>query len=381
MCKRTPVHGVQKKDGGVFRRIGDWQRARYFSEDLFCKEEILAVRGNVGMLDASTLGKFRIHGPDALKALQRVFVSDMAKVNTGRVKYSAMCNDDGCVIDDGVVVKTGENDYYFTTSTGRAGSTIEWIRYHTRFDGWDYHLVNLTDAMGVINLAGPHARRVLEDIADADVSNEVFPFSGYRTFTVDGVIPVRAMRLGFVGELSFELHIPSSYMQALWDRVVGAGSPFGIRNYGVEAQNVLRMEKGHVILGQESEQRTNLLDLGLGFLWDRTKKEVRTVGTEALRQAEGDPGRLTLVGIEMDDPARPAKDGAVIVDDRVRGYVCTMRKSLTMNRAIGMGLVESQLAGVGTRLEIFEDDSDGKRLAAAVVPMPFYDPTGSRMKA
>ncbi len=381
MCKRTPVHGLQKKDGGVFRRIGDWQRARYFSEDLVCKEEILAVRRNVGMLDASTLGKFSIHGPDALKALQRVFVSDMAKVNTGRVKYSAMCNDDGCVIDDGVVVKTGENDYYFTTSTGRAGSTIEWIRYHTRFDGWDYHLVNLTDAMGVINLAGPNARRVLEDVADADASNEAFPFSGYRTFTVDGVIPVRAMRLGFVGELSFELHVPSSYMQALWERVAGAGSPFGIRNYGVEAQNVLRMEKGHVILGQESEQRTTLLDLGLGFLWDRAKKEAGTVGTEALRQAEGDPGRLTLVGIEMDDPARPAKDGAVIVDDRVRGYVCTMRKSLTMDRAIGMGLVESQLAGVGTRLEIFEDESDGKRLGAAVVPMPFYDPTGSRMKA
>jgi sarcosine oxidase subunit alpha len=96
------------------------------------------VRNNVGMLDGSTLGKFRIHGPDALKALQRVYVSDMSKVKEGRIKYSAMCNDDGCVIDDGVVVKLGENDYYFTTSTGRAGQTVEWIRYHTRFDGWDF---------------------------------------------------------------------------------------------------------------------------------------------------------------------------------------------------------------------------------------------------
>jgi sarcosine oxidase subunit alpha len=161
MFKRTPLHDSQKADGGIFRNIGVWQRARYFSEDFDCKEEILNVRNNVGMLDGSTLGKFRIHGPDALKALQRVYVSDMSKVKQGRIKYSAMCNDDGCVIDDGVVVKLGENDYYFTTSTGRAGQTVEWIRYHTRFDGWDFSLVNLTDAMGVINISGPNARKVL----------------------------------------------------------------------------------------------------------------------------------------------------------------------------------------------------------------------------
>jgi sarcosine oxidase subunit alpha len=381
MCKRTPVHASQKKAGGVFRRIGVWQRARYFSDDLDCKDEILAVRNNVGMLDASTLGKFRIHGPDALEALQRVFVSDMSRVTSGRVKYSAMCNDDGCVIDDGVVVRTGENDYYFTTSTGRAGQTVEWIRYHTRFDGWNFHLVNLTDAMGVINLAGPNARKVLGAIADGDVSNEAFPFSGYRIFTVAGKIPVRAMRLGFVGELSYELHVPSSLMQALWDIVAEAGSALGIRNYGVEAQNVLRMEKGHVIVGQESEQRTNLLDLGLGFLWDRGKGDAKTVGAVALRQAENDPGRLTLVGIEMDDPALAASDGSVIVDDRIRGYVCTMRNSLTLNRTIGMALVESQLSKVGSRLEIFQDECNGETLRATVVPMPFYDPDGARMKA
>jgi len=121
MTKRTPVHEAQTAAGGIFRRIGVWERVRYFSEDLDCKEEINNVRTNVGLLDASTLGKFRIHGPDALKALQRVYVSDMARAAEGRIKYAAMCNDDGCVIDDGVVVKLAENDYYFTTSTGRAG--------------------------------------------------------------------------------------------------------------------------------------------------------------------------------------------------------------------------------------------------------------------
>ena len=380
MFKRTPLHDSQKADGGIFRNIGVWQRARYFSEDYSCQEEILNVRTNVGMLDGSTLGKFRIHGPDALNALQRVYVSDVGKVKKGRIKYSAMCNDDGCVIDDGVVVKLGENDYYFTTSTGRAGQTVEWIRYHTRFDGWDFNLVNVTDAMGVINLSGPNARKVLAKVVDIDLSNEAFPFSGYQEFTIQDTVPVRAMRLGFVGELSYELHVPSSYMQAVWDMLKAAGAEFGIRNFGVEAQNVLRMEKCHIILGQESEQRTNLLDVGLGFLWDRTKADAKTVGAVALRQAEHNAGRLKLVGIRMEDDDRPARDGALVVDNKVRGYVATMRKSFTTGQAVGMALVESQLADKGTRLEIFEDECNGVRLYARVVDMPFYDPTGERMK-
>ncbi len=381
MFKHTPLHDSQIKDGGIFRNIGVWQRARYFSEDFDCKEEILNVRNNVGLLDGSTLGKFRIHGPDALKALQRVYVSDMSKVKEGRIKYSAMCNDDGCVIDDGVVVKRGENDYYFTTSSARAGQTVEWIRYHTRFDGWNFALVNLTDALGVINISGPNARKVLATVVDVDLSTEAFPFSGYQEFFIKDTVFVRAMRLGFVGELSYELHVPASYTQAVWDMLKEAGAEFGIRNFGVEAQNVLRMEKCHVILGSESEQRTNLLDLGLGFLWDRKKADAKTVGAVALRQAEKDVGRLKLVGIRMEDDNRPARDGALIVDNKVRGYVATMRKSFSTGQAVGMALVESQLADIGTRLEIFEDECNGVRLYARVVAMPFYDPKGARMKA
>jgi sarcosine oxidase subunit alpha len=380
MFKHTPLHDSQIADGGIFRNIGVWQRARYFSEDLDCKEEILNVRNNVGILDASTLGKFRLHGPDALNILQRVYVSDMSNLKAGRIKYSAMCNDDGCVIDDGVVVKCGENDYYFTTSTARAGQTAEWLRYHSRFDGWDFAIVNLTDAMGVINISGPNSRKVLAKIVNIDLSNEAFPYAGYQEFWIQDTIFVRAMRLGFVGELSYELHVPSSYTQAVWDMLKDAGAEFGIQNFGVEAQNVLRMEKCHVILGSESEQRTNLLDLGLGFLWDRTKAAAKTVGAVALRQAEKDAGRLKLVGIRMEDDNRPARDGALIVDNKVRGYVATMRKSFTTGQAVGMALVESQLADRGTRLEIFEDECHGVRLYARVVPTPFYDPEGKRMK-
>jgi sarcosine oxidase subunit alpha len=381
MCKRTPMHDSQKKDGGIMRRIGVWERARYFSQDFSCREEIENVRTNVGMLDASTLGKFRIWGPDALKALQRVYVSDMSKIVEGKVKYSAMCTDDGCIIDDGVVVKRGENDYYLTTSTGRAGSTVEWFRYHSRYDGWNFNMVNLTDTFGVINLAGPNSRKVLEKVTEADVSNEAFPYVGYREFLINDTIPVRSMRLGFVGELSYEFHVPSSYMQTLWNVLADAGKEFGIRNFGLEAQNVLRMEKCHLIIGSESEQRTTLHDVGLGFLWSRHKPEAKTVGAVALKQTEKQEGRLKLIGFKMESPSRAPRDGSIIVDSAIRGYVCIARHSMTLNESVGLALVDAPLAAEGTRLQIYEDECGGQHLYATVVPMPFYDPEGVRLTA
>ena len=380
MSKRTPLHALQVADGGRMERLGVWHRARRFSEDERSREEILGVRTAVGMLDASTLGKFRIFGPDAVKVLDRVYVGDMTRVPRTRAKYSAMCNEDGCLADDGVIVRTGDNDYYFTTSTGRAGMTVEWIRYHTRFDDWDFGIVNLTDAYGVINLAGPEARTVLQRVTDADVSNEAFPYMGYREFAVDE-IPVRAMRLGFVGELSFELHVPASWMVHVWNRLMAAGRDLGIRPFGLEAQNTLRLEKCHVIIGSESEQRTTLHDVGLGFLWHRDKTWAKTVGDTALRQTEHQPGRLKLVGFRMADPsAPPPKDGSAIVDRRIRGYVCTARYSFTLKEPVGLALVDDALSAKGSSLAIHEDGCGGRLARAVVTETPFYDPKGLRLR-
>ena len=380
IVKQTPLHDVMEQNGAVFRRAGAWKRARYFSEDKTCRSEIDSVRNRVGIIDVSTLGKFRIFGPDALKALERVYVGDMASVCKGKVKYSAMCNQDGCLMDDGVITLRGENDYYFTTSTGRADATAEWIRYHTRHDGWDFSIVNLTDAFGALNLAGPHARKVLEKLTDQDLSNESFPFIGYREFMVHDTIPVKAIRLGFVGELSYELHVPASYAQALWDLILAAGQPFDIQPFGLEAQNVLRLEKGHVIIGQETEIRTTLHDLGLGFLWHRGKPDTKKIGSRALTFTEHQEGRMKLVGFHMEDAARPVKDGAIVVNDDIRGYVCTSRYSFTLKKSIGLALVESELAEIGTRLTFFEDNMGDQRLYARVAPTPFYDPEGKQMR-
>ena len=380
ICKQTPLDSAQQETGAVFRRVGVWKRARYFSTDLSSRAEIEAVRTAAGIIDVSTLGKFRLFGPDAARALDRVYISDMEKVPQGKVKYSAMLNDDGCLIDDGVVTRTGANDYYLTTSTGRAGQTIEWIRYHTKEKGWDFSLVNLTDGLCAVNLAGPRSRDILGRVTDADLSNESFPYLGYREIMLAETIPARVMRVGFVGELSYEIHAPASMAIRLWELLIEAGREFGLRPFGLEAQNVLRLEKGHVIIGQESEIRTNLHDLGMTWLWARHKAEAKKVGAPALRFAENQEGRLKLVGLRMDSD-KPVPDGSLIVDDGIAGHICTSRFSHTLGRAVGLALVIDRLAAEGTKLSVFTGAAGDERPGATVVKTPFYDPEGSRLRS
>ena len=382
--KRTPLHGELAARGAIFRRAGPWLRARYFSEDTSCRREIRNVRRNVGILDSSPLGKFRIFGPDALKALQRVYISDMRDARPGRCKYSAMCNDMGQLVDDGVVIWEGENDYYFTTSSGRAGSTVEWLRYHTRYDGWDYNLVNLTDVLGSLNIVGPNARRVLERLTDDDVSNEALPYLGCRRITVGDGVEARCLRLGFVGELSFELHVPSSYCQYVWDLVVEAGADFGIQPFGLEAQYCLRAEKGHVIIGAESEARVTLADIGMGWLWDREDTAAKKVGAPALRACAKQTGRMKLVGFRVDEGSGSPRDGAVVVDGaEIVGYVCTTRRSEVLGWQYGMALVREGVAVRGGRIQMRQEETAGRGISctATVIPTPFYDPGGRRLRA
>jgi sarcosine oxidase subunit alpha len=190
------------------------------------------------------------------------------------------------------------------------------------------------------------------------------------------------MRLGFVGELSYEFHVPASYMQSLWNILEDAGKAFGIQKFGLEAQSTLRMEKGHVILGSESEQRTTLHDIGLGFLWHRNKPEAKTVGASALARTEKQESRLKLVGFKTENSEDGVpKDGSPIVDSRIRGYVCTSRYSYSLNEVVGMALVDDELAAEDTQLGIYEDDCGGVLKYAKVVSMPFYDPEGKRMRS
>jgi sarcosine oxidase subunit alpha len=221
---------------------------------------------------------------------------------------------------------------------------------------------------------------VLQKITEEDVSNEAFPFLGVRELTLQPGIPVHAMRLGFVGELSYEIHVQASLAMTLWERLREAGRDFGIRPFGLEAQNVLRLQKGHIIIGQDTEIRTTLHDLGLGFLWHRDKPWAKTVGAPALRFTENQEHRLKLVGFRMDDPTQTPGDGAIVVRDTVLGHVCSSRYSPCLEASIGLALVTASLAEPGTKLSIFKEGMGNERFTATVVSRPFYDPEGKRLR-
>jgi len=364
--KQTPLAEIQQRLGAAFIRSGQWERAQHFGSDPSAREEIQNVHTNVGLMDVSTLGKFRLMGKDALKILQRIYVSDLGRLSPGRLKYSAQCSEDGCLIDDGLITKRGGNDYYFTTTSARAAATLEWFSYHCRFEDWDCHLVNLTDAWGAINLAGPAALQVLTGVVKNERVKNALPAMDYIEATLLDDIPVRLLRVRFVADLSWEIHAPASALAAVWELLCNAGRDSGIKPFGLEAQNVLRIERGHVIIGEDTELRTTLLDIGLGFLWDRNKRGTKTVGIAALLQTEDQPGRMKLIGFKTDDPSQTPPAGAIIVDSQVRGYVTSSRYSQRLQQSIGLALVEEPLARPDGRLEIFVGGPDHRRLGATV---------------
>lgn len=386
--KKTPLHAEQQSLAGTFKLVGVWERVRWFDEPRAVRE-IQNVHENVGFIDVSTLGKFRLFGPDAEKLLQRVYAGDMSTVTEGRLKYAAMCNEQGIIIDDGVVTKLGPADYFFTTSSLRAANTAEWLGFHSKEENWEAYLVNLTDAFAAINIAGPKARDVLTRLTGADVSNDSFPYMGFRQLILAENIPAYVYRVGFVGELSYEVHVPAAFGPAVHRAVLEAGRPWGIEPFGMEAQFVLRLEKGHVIIGTETDNHSTLHDVGLGWAWDRKKTEAKTVGAPALRFTEEQTHRQKLVAFKVPEPAFPVTDGAIVVDGRtVRGRVCSVRFSPTLQEVIGMALVDPELAVMGGPLEFYMDGRmvKGKlpertTTQAVIVKAPFYDPKGERLKS
>jgi sarcosine oxidase subunit alpha len=368
--------------------MGGWQRARHFGPDAEALDEIINVRQNVGFIDISTLGKFRIHGSDALRLLQRVYVRDMNKLTPGKLTYAAMCNEEGVVIDDGVVTKLDENDFFLTTGTARANHTQEWLKFHARGEDWEAYVVNMTDALAAINLVGPRARDVLILLTHEDVSNEALPYMGFRKMILCNQIEAFVARVGFVGELCYEIHVPASLGATLQDAIKEAGKPFGIKPFGTEAQTVLRLEKGHLVIVVDTDNHTTLHEIGLAKIWDRDKTDAKTVGAPALRFAEHQAHRQKLVGFIMENAEQTPPDGSIVVAEGMpMGRVCTSRFSPTLNQSIGMALVDPELAAMDAPLEIYADRKlvkgqlpEKQTMNATIVPMPFYDPKGDRVR-
>jgi sarcosine oxidase subunit alpha len=372
--RRTPIHHRHAAAGAVWMPAGAWQRPEYYavagqSRSDCIKGEVLAVRNGVGLIDVGTLGKLEIRGPQAAEFLERVYISKYAGLKVGMTRYAVMCDESGVVIDDGVVARLADDHFYFTTTTSGAALIYrELSRWNTLWK-LDCGIVNLTGAMAAMNLAGPRARAVLAGLTDVDLS---FPYLAVREGSVAGV-PARLMRVGFVGEWGVEIHVPAEHGAAVWDALMAAGQPHGIRPFGVEAQRLLRLEKGHLIIGQDTDGLTTPGEAALD--WAVKMDKAFFVGQRSLQAIAGKPRRQQLVGFMLSAGHAgdaPKECHLVIENGDIAGRVTSVAWSPTLSRHIGLAYVQPGMAAVGNPFTIRL--SDGSLVIAEVVKTPFHDP-------
>jgi len=379
----TPIHGHHEALGARFIPAGQWWRPEYYAQadkprEACIREEALAVRGAVGVIDVGTLGKIEISGPGAGEFLDRVYAGTFATLRVGMTRYGVMLDEAGIVIDDGVVARIAGDRFYFTTTTSGSTSVYRELSRLNTIWRLDCGIVNQTGHMGAVNLAGPRSQRLLARLTRSEVSNAAFPYLGVREIEVAG-IPVRAMRVGFVGELGFELHAPANSMAALWNALVETGRDLGIRPFGVEAQRLLRLEKGHIIVGQDTDGLTTPFEAGCG--WAVKMEKPFFVGQRSLRILQAKGLRQALVGFELESGQSAAKVlecHLAIERDELAGRVTSIAWSPTLSRHIGLALLRPDVAERNTHFNIRV--TDGTLVRATIVPTPFYDAEGRRQK-
>jgi sarcosine oxidase subunit alpha len=364
-AKRSPLHHRHEEAGAQMMWTGQWRRPFAYGDPA---GEVRAVHERLGVIDVSTLGKIVVEGPDAVELLERLYPNRFADLKIGRIRYGVLTTDGGRIMDDGTVARLGDEVFYVTTTSTGSEGVCEWFEWWNAVWGYDAEIVNVTGALAAVNLAGPRAREALAPLTDADVSNEAFRYLDAKEIRVAGV-PCLALRIGFVGELGYELHCAASVGEPLWDALVAAdATPFGL-----EPQRVLRLEKAHVIVGQDTDSESNLLSAGMPWLVKRDKEDF--VGKWAVRD---DAVRERLVGFTLPAGVLPPEGAQVVRDGRSAGRVTSARVSERLGHVIGLAWVEPERAEEGATISI---RIDGSVHEASVTLAPFYDREGALLRS
>jgi sarcosine oxidase subunit alpha len=387
--RRTPMQRWHEDAGAVFEDVGQWRRPFYYprageTKDRAVAREVLAVRNGVGLLDASTLGKIDIKGPDAALLLDWVYTNDWARLGVGRCRYGAMCREDGMVLDDGVTARLGEAHYLMHTTSGNAERVAAWLEewLQTEWPEMRVRCTVVTERYATAAVAGPFARRLLAALgSDFDLDGAAFPHMAVREGALAG-IPARVFRVSYTGELSYEVNVPARYGLSLWQALLTAGEPFGATPFGTEAMHVLRAEKGYIMVGQETDGTVTPLDLGMERAVS-TRKDF--LGKRSLSRADMvRPERRQLVGLLTEAPDEVLPEGAQIAAEyrpgrpmTSLGHVTSSYHSPTLGRSIALALLAGGRGRMGETVTL---PLEGNRAAKARVVAPvFYDPEGARL--
>ena len=386
--RKSAMHVWHEENGAEFEDVGQWKRPWYYprpGENMHdaVNRECLATRHGVGILDASTLGKIDIRGPDAAEFLDRVYTNGWKKLAVGRARYGFMLGEDGMVMDDGVTTRVGEQQYHMTTTTGGAAHVMSWLErwLQTEWPELKVYLTSVTDHWATVSLAGPNSRLVCETVCQGvDFDAEAFPFMSVRDGQAAGV-PARICRISFSGELAYELNVDANYGRHVWEACMSAGHDLDITPYGTEAMHVLRAEKGFVIVGQDTDGSVTPQDLGMDWICARHKDFLgkrSLIRTDCVRD-----DRKQLVGLRTENPLEVLPEGAQLTDTPkapvpvpMIGHVSSSYFSACLGHSIALALVKAGR----TRLDetIYAPLADGRVVPARIAAPIFYDTEGER---
>ncbi|MFM9588303.1 sarcosine oxidase subunit delta family protein [Streptomyces scabiei] len=387
--RTTALHEWHVGHGALFENVGQWKRPWYYPRDGEDMEtavlrECAATREGVGFMDASTLGKIDVQGPDAGVFLDLLYTNMMSTLKVGMIRYGVMCRPDGMVFDDGTVIRVAQDRYLVTTTTGNAATVLDWMEewLQTEWPELKVHCTSVTEQWATVALVGPKSREVIASLApELAVSNEDFPFMAWRGTTVAG-IEARVCRISFSGELAYEINVSPWEALTLWEALYEAGAPYGITPYGTETMHVLRAEKGYPIIGQDTDGTVTPQDLGMS--WVVSKKKADFVGKRSYTRPDTvRPDRKHLVGLLPEDPGDFLPEGTHLVADSVLpappvpmlGHVTSSYRSAALGRTFALALVKGGRDRIGERLYA----PVGDRLVPVTVASPvLYDPEGAR---
>jgi sarcosine oxidase subunit alpha len=373
-AKRSAIHARHRDLGGNIMWAGDWRRAYDYGDP---RGEAMAVHEAAGLIDVSTLGKLIVSGPDAGELLDRLYPNRFANLKPGRIRYGVMASDAGRIMDDGTVCRLDDDSFYVTTTSSGAGAVYEWFSWWLADWGLDVHLTDVTQGLGAVNLAGPRAREIMAKLTDLDCSSEAFTYLDGKRADVAGV-PSLILRIGFVGEVGYEIHSPAAQGEHLWDALLEAGKEHGIRPFGLEPQRLLRLQKMHILVGQDTDSESHPFAAAMPWIV-KLDKDQDFIGRWALEHYSEQPLETALVGFTLANGHVPTEGAAIMPEGgSPMGQVTSARYSPQLDKVIGLAWVPAALAKDGASVTISDN---GEQLAAEVVLKPFYDPDGEVLRS
>ncbi|MAC78532.1 MAG: sarcosine oxidase subunit alpha [Rhodobacteraceae bacterium] len=389
VTRKTHIDAWAEGHGAVFEPVGQWRRAWYFPEkgedmDAAVARECKAVRGSLGIFDASTLGKIEVVGPDAVEFMNRMYTNPWTKLAPGRCRYGLLCGDDGFIRDDGVIGRLGQDLFHVTTTTGGAARVLNMMEDYlqTEWPDLDVWLTSTTEQWSTVALNGPNAAKLLAPLVEGvELTDAAFPHMSCLECTVAGM-PARLFRVSFTGEIGFEVNVPAPMGRKLWDVLWEAGQQYDITAYGTETMHVLRAEKGYIIVGQDTDGTVTPYDAGMGWAVGKAKPDF--VGKRGMARPDlVAEGRKQLVGLLTEDKSK-LEEGAQIVFDpkqaipmKMVGHVTSSYDTGTSGRPIALALVEGGHTRMGDTVYIPMPD---RTIAAKITPTVFVDPENARLK-